>query len=197
MGVMEPGPDGPGRETEELGDLAGLVAHVVAEHEDRPLIGVEAPKSTVELVAIRQGQEIVACGRIVEREHVEVGDPPSLPPGFGDADVGEESMDPGVEAVRIAEVRQVPPGDHQRVLQGILGPIDIPEDPICDREETVTATLDQVDERRLISSLGRLDEVAIHRMLPAVAPVGDAVHHYRWPARVQRWIFAGRRGKMP
>ena len=151
----------------------------------------------VELVAIRQGQEIVGRGRIVEREHVQVCDPAALPSGVGDADVREKSVDPGVEAVRIAEVRQVPPGDHQRVLQGILGPIDVPEDPIRDREQAIPARSDQVDERRLISSLGRLDEVAIHRMLPVVAPVGDAVHHYRWPARAQRWIFAGRRGKMP
>jgi hypothetical protein len=172
MGVMEPGTDRSGGEIEELGDLAGLVAHVVAEHEDRPFVGVEAPEATVELVAIRQGQEIVGRGRIVEREHVEVGDPAALASGVGDADVREESVDPGVEAVRIAEVPQVPLGDHQRVLQGILGPIDVPEDPIRDREETVTTALDQVDERRLIPALGCLDEIAIHRLLPAGRPSG-------------------------
>jgi len=197
MGVMEPGPKGPGRDAKELGDLRGLVAHEVAEHEDRPLIGVEAPKATVELVAIGEGQEIVGRRRIVEREHVQVCGPAALPAGVGDANVREEPVDPGIEAVRIAEVRQVTPGDHQRVLQGILGPIDVPENPIRDREEAIAARSDQVDKCRLVSSLGRLDEVAIHRMLPVVAPVGDAVHHYRWAARAQRWIFAARRGKMP
>ena len=62
MGVMEPGTDRSRRESEELGDLGGLVAHVVAEHEDRAFVGVEAPEATVELVAIRQGQEIVSRG---------------------------------------------------------------------------------------------------------------------------------------
>jgi hypothetical protein len=80
-----------------------------------------------------------------------------------DADVGEQAVDPGVEPVRIAEARKVTPGDHQRILQGILGPIDIPEDPVRDREESVTAELDQIDECRLITALCRLDEVAIHR----------------------------------
>ena len=46
-------------------------------------------------------------------------------------------MDPGIEPVRIAEARQVTPGDHQRVLQGILGPVDIPKDPVRDREQAV------------------------------------------------------------
>ena len=49
----------------------------------------------------------------------------------------KESVDPRVEAVRIAEARKVAPGDHQRVLQGVLGPIDVAEDPLCDPEEAV------------------------------------------------------------
>ena len=81
-------------------------------------------------------------------------------------------MDPGVEPVRIAEARQVTPGDHQRVLQGILGPVDIPEDPMRDREEPAAAEADQVDERRLIASLCRLDEIAIHRLSRGWRPSG-------------------------
>lgn len=75
-------------------------------------------------------------------------------------------MDPGIEPIRIAETRQVAPGDHQRVLQGILGSVDVPEDPVRDREETVAARPDQIDESRLVAVLGRLDEVAIHRHHP-------------------------------
>ncbi len=73
-------------------------------------------------------------------------------------------MDPGVEPVRIAEARQVTPGDHQRVLQGILGPVDIPEDPLGDREEPVATRPDQGHEGRLVARLRLLDEIAIHRL---------------------------------
>ena len=38
MGVMESGADRPGGDAEKLGDLGRLVAHEVAEHEDRPLV---------------------------------------------------------------------------------------------------------------------------------------------------------------
>ena len=51
----------------------------------------------------------------------------------------DETMEPRVEPVRIAEPGQVAPGDHQRVLHGILGPVDVAEDPLRDREEPVTA----------------------------------------------------------
>ena len=34
---------------------------------------------------------------------------------------------------------QVTPGDHQSVLEGVLGPIDIPQDPLRDREEPVAS----------------------------------------------------------
>jgi len=192
MGVVETGTDRSRGEIEECRDLRGLVAHVVTEHEDRPLASVEAPKAAVELVAHRDAQEVVGSGRIVERQQAEVRGQPSFPSGLGNANIREKSVDPGVETARIAEVPQITPGDHQRVLQGILGPIDIPEDPVRDCEEAVTARADQVDECRLITVLCRLDEVAIHRLLPAWAPIGDAVHLYRWILRHQRWKIDAR-----
>ena len=83
-------------------------------------------------------------------------------------------MNPAAEPVRIAEARQVTPGDHQCVLQGVLGPVDIPEDPVRDRVEAVTMQTHQVDERLLIAALGRLDEVPIHPTVRELASVGDA-----------------------
>jgi hypothetical protein len=71
-------------------------------------------------------------------------------------------LEPRIEAVRIAETSQVTPGDHQRVLEGILGPIDVAEDPLGGREESVLANGDQVDVRVPIPVPCRLDEIAVH-----------------------------------
>ena len=79
-----------------------------------------------------------------------------------DAHVREQPLGPRVESVRIAEVGQVTPGDHQRVLHGILGPIDVAEDPVGDREQPVAARADQVDECRLVAPLRSFDELAVH-----------------------------------
>jgi hypothetical protein len=105
--------------------------------------------------------------------------PTAFPGGLGDANVGEEAVNPRVEPVRIAEARKVTPGDHQRVLQSIFGPIHIPEDSVRDREEPVTTELDQIDERRLVTVLRRYDEVAIHLTTIEVTPVGGVFHLYR------------------
>ncbi len=102
----------------------------------------------------------------------------------------EEPLEPRIEPVRIAERPQVTPGDHQRVLEGILGPVDVAEDPLCDREQPVGARTDQVDIRLPVAALGRLDEIAIHRR-PSWRPIGGAVQLYwsRRHARVQEIAF--------
>ena len=48
-------------------------------------------------------------------------------------------MQPRVEPVRIAESSQIAPGDHQCVLEGILGSVDVAQDPLSHREQPVAA----------------------------------------------------------
>jgi hypothetical protein len=79
-----------------------------------------------------------------------------------------------------AEVRQVTPGDHQRVLQRILGPVDIPKDPTSDREQAVDARADQVHEGDPVATLSEDHEVSIHRRHFAGRPSGASVHIYRY-----------------
>ena len=110
------------------------------EHEDRPLFGRQPAEPTFELVPVGDGEQVVGCGRSVDRQDPKVRGSATLARRLGDADVDEEALEPRIEAVRIAESAQVTPGDHQRVLEGILGPIDVAEDPLGDREEPVLRT---------------------------------------------------------
>jgi hypothetical protein len=80
--------------------------------------------------------------------------------------VDERPLEPGVEPVRIAEATQLAPGDHQRLLHGILGQADIAEDAARDAIERVAAGTGQDGERLLVSTLGLLDEIAIHSLRP-------------------------------
>jgi hypothetical protein len=92
--------------------------------------------------------------------------------------VDEEALQPGVEAVRIAEAGQLTPGDHQRLLYGILGPSDVPEDPLSDGHEPVAVRPGQDSERLPVPPLRLLDEVAIQPIVllaPTGTPAGDAV----------------------
>ena len=162
MGVMEPRAGGAGRDAERLGDLRRRVPEVVVQDEDRPLFGREPAEPTFEQVPVGDREQLVGSGRSVDRQDPQVRGSAALARRLGDADVDEEALEPRIEPVRIAEAPQVTPGDHQRVLEGILGPIDVAEDPLGDREQPVCRATDQVDVRRPIPVLCRLDEIAIH-----------------------------------
>ncbi len=151
----------------------GCVPEVVVEHEDRPLVGRQPPEPAFEQLPVGHAEQVVGRGRSVDRQHSKVRRPAALARRLGDADVDDEALEPRIEAVRIADAPEVTPGDHQRVLEGILGPIDVAQDPLGDREESVGPRADQVDVRLPIPVPCRLDEIAIHgSQLPCVARRG-------------------------
>ena len=131
--------------------------------EHDPLVDRQPPEPAFELVPVGDRQEVVGR-RPVRRSAAPEGWRRDAVPGVAwrMQTLMSEPLQPGVESVRIAEPPQVTPGDHQRVLEGILGPIDVVEDPLRDREQAVDPRPDQVDIRLPVATLGRLDEIAIH-----------------------------------
>ena len=104
---------------------------VMVQDEKGSLLRLEAPESAVELVAVGDAEQVVG------RRRPSTGSTEGGATGGGRATPGVGShrsrgVWPGVEAVRIADAPQVAPGDHQCVLQGILSPIDVAEDPLGD-----------------------------------------------------------------
>jgi hypothetical protein len=188
MGVMETRASRTRRDAEDLGDLGRGVALVVVEHEQCPLFGREPPEPAFELVPVGDREQVIGRGRSVDRQHSQVRGSAPLARRLVDAFTDDDTVDPRVEPVRIAEASQVTPGDHQRLLKGILGSVDIAQDPVRQHEESVDPRAHQVDECRLIAVLGRFHEVAVHIPIPR-APVGDAVRHH-WPVPLSlRSIF--------
>ena len=84
------------------------------------------------------------------------------------ARVDEQPVEPGVEPIRIAEPGQLAPGDHQRLLHGILGSADVAEDPLGDREESVRRVRARTANASRSPALGLLDEIAIHQACPSL-----------------------------
>ena len=81
-------------------------------------------------------------------------------------------MDPGLEAIWIAELREPAPGEHEGVLQRVLGEARVAQDPEGDRVERVADLVHQDGERLAISLTGPLDQVSIHLDPPASQPGG-------------------------
>ena len=174
VGVVESRSGGAGRDPERLGDLGRRKPEEVVQDEDGPLLGRQAPEPTIELVAVSDREQVVGCRRSVDREQPQVRGAATLARRLGDADTDHEAGQPRIEPVRIAEVPEVTPGDHQRVLQGVLGPVDVTEDPLGGREQAVAAHADQVDEGRLVAVLCCRQELAIHSWASA-APLGGTL----------------------
>ena len=163
MSMVETGSDGARRHTEHLGDRGRLVSEVVTQYEDRTLFRLQSAERAIHDVAIHDARELVARGVIGQLEDLELGVPATVSPRVLDAHVREHALEPEVEPVRIAEVRQVTPGDHQRVLKGILGPVDITKDPAGDPVQAIETRTHQVHEGDLVTTLRRDHELSIHR----------------------------------
>jgi len=154
-----------GRDAEQFGDLARRVAHEVVQGENRPLLRRKPPEPAFELIPEFDRHQLVGRGRPIRRQDPKVDNPTSFAGRLDDAKVDDEAPKPGVESIWIAEPSQVSPGDHQRVLQGVLSSIDVAKDSLRDREELVGAWADQVDVCRPISLCRRFDEITIHPLL--------------------------------
>ena len=78
------------------------------------------------------------------------------------AGVDEDAMDPRFEAVGFPQVRDPAPGEHESVLQRVLGETGVAQDPLGDRVEAVADLVHQDGEGLSVPVAGLLDEVSIH-----------------------------------
>jgi hypothetical protein len=81
----------------------------------------------------------------------------------------EDPMDPHFESSGVPELGESPPGEHESVLQRVLGETRVAQDPVSNRVERVADLVHQDGERLAITLSGPLDEVSIHPRPPVVA----------------------------
>src|SRR4029078_2185118 len=101
--VEQAGARGPRGDAEGLGDLRGGVPLEVVEHEDRALLCGEPPESALQLVPLDDRDEVVGWRWQIDRQHPKVRRAAALARRLRDADVNQESTQPRVEPIRIAE----------------------------------------------------------------------------------------------
>ena len=129
---------------------------------DGPMLGRESPKCPLQGIAVVDGHGLVACRRPVDRQRPDVGAPPAIPPELLVAGIDHEAMEPDLEALRVAESRELTPGEEERLLDGVLGPLAIAQDPIGDGVAAVTVEVDQVREGAFVAPHRLLDQPRSH-----------------------------------
>ena len=184
MGMVETGSGRPDGDAEDVGNLRQVSILEMAQHEQRSLLRCQSMEAPLELVPVGDVQEVVAGGRHLDGQDAKVLEAAALARRLHEAGADDEAMEPRVESVRIAEPGQVTPGDHQRFLQSVLGPIDVAEDPLRERVEAIATRADQVGIGLPVTAACCLDENAIHGLRTSVAPSGGAVRPL-WEARAR------------
>ena len=74
----------------------------------------------------------------------------------------EDPKRPGVEALAVPKVRELPPDGHEGGLQDVLGETGIAQDPPSDAEQGVADLMHQIREGLLVARLSPFDEVSVH-----------------------------------
>ena len=137
-------------------------AQVVVKDDDRAVLGIEAAHAALDLIPVGRGRLGVG-----HREGVDLGeldlDAAALGrPELIAAGVEEEPVEPGVEAVGVAQGGQVPPASDERLLDGVLGTVGVPEDQSGGGVEPADRGACQHGEGVMIALPCSLHEVPLH-----------------------------------
>jgi hypothetical protein len=134
----------------------------VMQDDDGPMLGREGPEGSLQGIAVVDGHGLVPCRRPVDRQRPDVGAPPAVPPELLVAGIDHEAMKPDLEALGVAEPRELAPGEEDRLLDGVLGPLPIAQDPMGDGVAAVTVEVDQVREGAFVAFPRLLDQPRSH-----------------------------------
>ncbi len=71
-------------------------------------------------------------------------------------------MEPDLEALGVAQPRELAPGEEECLLDGVLRPLHVPEDPVRDGEAAVAFQVDELGEGALVALPRPLDQPRPH-----------------------------------
>ena len=167
-GVVESRSGRPRGDLEEFRDLHEGQPEVVMQHEDRPLFDREPAERPLQLVAVGEGGAAIRRRWPIHGQDADLRRPLPRPLRFVVAGVDEDAMDPGFEPLRLPKIRESAPGQHEGILQRVLGQTRVAQDPMGDGVEGITDLVHQDREGLPVARSGPFDEVSIH-----LDPSGD------------------------
>jgi hypothetical protein len=131
------------------------------QNENRPQIGPEAAEAALELVAVDDVPRVVADERRHHRRELDL-DGPTLSTAHGiEAGVDGQSMEPGVEALRITQSGKVAPGSDVGILDRVARELRVPEDEAGDSFQPRDGRVDKPREGVMIAPPRSFDEISL------------------------------------
>jgi hypothetical protein len=97
------------------------------------------------------------------------------------AEVPEEPIRPGVEARRVAKLREITPDGEQRLLRRVLGELDVAQNPVRHRMEPIARRNGEAREGRFVAVLCSRHEIGIHASsVRGGSSLGTGPTHTAW-----------------
>ena len=143
------------------------------EDEHGALLERQPPEGALELVAVVDGQDLAGVGRALDGQDADLGRPATATPGLGVALVGQDPVEPGFEAVGVAQRPQLAPGRDERGLHRVLGQVGVAQDPTRDRHAPVADHARQGVEGLAVAPLRPVHERSVHPLLLPVRRIRD------------------------
>ena len=184
---------GPQRDPHRCGGVRERQAEVVVKDDHGAVFRLEMADATLDQVAVGRGRLGVR-----HRERMDLGeldlDASALGrPELIAAGVEEEPVEPRLEAIGVAQAGQVPPAPDERLLDGVLRAVGIPEDESGRGVQSTDRGACQQGEGVMIALPRPLHEVSLHVALVSARPVWSRLESIGGFVRQNRSVFRVRR----
>ena len=181
---MQPRLDRPDRDAEGRRDLGQRHPQEVVQDDDRATALVQVAKHPVDLVAIGERAGHVRRERRVDGRQLDLDRPPSPAAGLVDAGIDGESIQPGIEPVGIPQLREVPPGSDQPLLDRVACELGVAEDEAGGLVQPHDGGAGELGEGVMIASPRTLHEPSlVHGRLELVRHGQGGRAHRVWRRR--------------
>lgn len=167
FGAVQPGFNGADRDSQRRRYVGQRKVGVVGEDEDRPLVRGQAGQCPVQLVAQANAFQPVEGWWIVVESERDLDDPsPAISFGESVTRADQQAMEPGLEAIGVAQPGNVAPSLDERLLDCVLGAIRIAQDQPSRCVQSGDDFPDNEPESFPISSLRSPHEFVVHLLDP-------------------------------
>ena len=149
---MQPGLGRPERDPDGHRHVRQRQPQEEVENDDRPMVGAEARERPLDLVAIDDERTEVTDRDVGRGCQFDLDHPTAPTPQDAEAGTHGDTVDPGVERVRVAQPGQVPPGTDECLLDRVARELRVVEDQSGCCVQPRDALEDELTEGVMIAS---------------------------------------------
>ena len=175
---MEPRLRGPQRDPQRAGNFRQRQVEVVVKDDEGACLRLEAAETALELVTVGHERQRVVEDRHVDGDELDIEAMAPEPARLIDAGADQQTVEPRVEAIGLAQRGQVAPGPDERLMDGVLGLVWVTKDEPCGGVEPEDGGAGQHGEGVMIAPSRPFHEFQLHHALGGGAADVAALTEY-------------------